>query len=64
MLQAHTEYENIIQKPIHLHTHIVTMAHTQRHGVDPVDLETEGIIPPYCPHGEQLADWYRFVEEV
>ena len=54
MLQAHTEYENIIQKPIHLHTHIVTMAHTQRHGVDPVDLETEGIIPPYCPHGEQL----------
>jgi len=43
-----------IQKSIHLHTHIVTMAHTQCHGVDPVDLETEEIIPPYCPHGEKL----------
>lgn len=29
-----------------------TMAHSQCHGVDPVDMESEEIDPPYCPHGE------------
>ena len=29
-----------------------TMAHCQCRGVDPADMESEGIDPPYCPHGE------------
>ena len=29
-----------------------TMAHSECRGVDPVDMESEVIDPPYCPHGK------------